>query len=97
MVGQPGVGPCPAPSHSRRLSALLVLAVILVLLLGGNRLAAPGKGLGAGLRTYRKAVRGEDAPPKAKPVQVISVSESPPKLLPAKGETGKPPQDDRGS
>src|SRR5690606_27167092 len=43
----------PAPSRNRRLSALLVLAVILVLLLAGNRLAALGKGLGAGLRTYR--------------------------------------------
>lgn len=85
----------PAPSRNRRLSALLVLAVILVLLLGGNRLAALGKGLGAGLRTYRKAVRGEEPP--AKPPPAISVTESPPKLLPAKGETGKSHLDDRGS
>jgi Sec-independent protein translocase protein TatA len=66
------------------LSALLVIAVLFVLFLGGNRLAAIGKGLGDGVRSYRNARRGGDPAPLPRPAQVV---ESPPKLLPAKGES----------
>jgi Sec-independent protein translocase protein TatA len=66
------------------LSAFIVIAVLFLLFLGGDRLAAFGKGLGDGVRSYKKARRVSDPPPAPDPPQVV---ESPPKLLPAKGES----------
>ena len=40
---------------------LLILFVILVLF-GGSRLAAVGKGLGEGIRNFKSGLRGDDAP-----------------------------------
>jgi sec-independent protein translocase protein TatA len=40
---------------------LLVLAVVLVLF-GGTRLSALGKGLGEGIRNFKSGLRGDEAP-----------------------------------
>jgi Sec-independent protein translocase protein TatA len=77
------------------LFALIVITVLIVLFLGGERLTAIGKGLGDGVRGYRKARRQSD-PPAAKP-QPPQVQESPPKLLPAKGESSASRSDDSDS
>lgn len=85
-----GVGSRRHPGGT--LSAFLVIAVLLVLLLGGDRLAAIGKGLGEGVRGYRKARRpAEPEAPRLSPPDVV---QSPPKLLPGKGETSpsNPPE-----
>jgi len=74
------------------LSALIIIAVLLLLLVGGDRLAAIGKGLGDGVRGYKKARR---EPPDSKPrLQPPTVVQSPPKQLPAKGESSpsNPPE-----
>jgi Sec-independent protein translocase protein TatA len=74
------------------LSALIIIAVLLLLLIGGDRLAAIGKGLGDGVRGYKKARR---EPPDSKPqLRPPAVVQSPPKLLPAKGESSpsNPPE-----
>jgi sec-independent protein translocase protein TatA len=41
---------------------LLLLAFVALVLFGGPRLAQAGKGLGEGIRNFRKALR-DDAPP----------------------------------
>ena len=75
------------------MAAFLIIALILLLLYGGDRLAIVGKGLGAGVKAFRKSVRNPE-PPQAPP-RTISVEVSPPKLLPAKGETSaEAPSDD---
>lgn len=38
----------------------LVLLAILLLLFGANKLPAVGKGLGEGIRNFKKALKGED-------------------------------------
>ena len=45
---------------------LLIILVIVVLLFGASRLPQLGKGIGEGLRNFRKGMRGDDeaeAPP----------------------------------
>jgi sec-independent protein translocase protein TatA len=75
------------------LAAFLVLLLILLLLYGGDRLAIVGKGLGEGVKAFRKSVRHPEPPEP--PPRTISVEVSPPKLLPAKGETSSGgPSDD---
>jgi TatA/E family protein of Tat protein translocase len=81
------VGVRRAGGPAASLSALIVIAVLIVLLLGGDRLSALGRGLGEGVRGYRKARRAGDLPKTPQPPQVV---ESPPKLLPAKGESSAP-------
>jgi sec-independent protein translocase protein TatA len=77
------------------LFSLIIIAILIVLFLGGDRLTAIGKGLGDGVRGYRKARREPDPPaPKPQPPQV---EESPPKLLPAKGESSASRSDDSDS
>jgi len=78
------------------LFALIVITVLIVLLLGGDRLTAIGKGLGDGVRGYRKARREPD-PPASQPQPAPQVTESPPKLLPAKGESSASRSDDSDS
>ncbi|HEY3175917.1 MAG TPA: twin-arginine translocase TatA/TatE family subunit [Candidatus Polarisedimenticolia bacterium] len=43
---------------------LLILLLILVVLFGGAKLAGIGKGLGEGIRNFKKALKGEDEPDK---------------------------------
>ena len=46
---------------------LLVLLGILILLFGAAKLPAIGKGLGEGIRNFKKSLRGEEEkPPEAK-------------------------------
>lgn len=74
------------------MSAFIVLAILFVLLLGGDRLAAIGRGVGDGIKGYRKARRD---PPDSKPsLPAPAVVQSPPKQLPAKGESSpsNPPE-----
>jgi Sec-independent protein translocase protein TatA len=66
------------------LAVFLLIALILLLLYGGDKLAIVGKGLGEGVKAFRKSVRQPPPPP---PSRTISVEVAPPKLLPAKGET----------
>jgi Sec-independent protein translocase protein TatA len=57
----------------------LILFLIVLLIIGGPRLADLGKSLGIGVRNFKKGLAGSDAKPKAAPKE--------PKLLPAKGQT----------
>ncbi|MEO8504262.1 MAG: twin-arginine translocase TatA/TatE family subunit [Acidobacteriota bacterium] len=48
---------------------LLVLFVIVLIIFGGSRLPALGKGLGDGIRNFRRGMKGDDGPddPQPKP------------------------------
>jgi len=47
---------------------LLLIALILLLIFGASRLADIGKGLGEGIRNFKKGIRGDD-PPEGKPLE----------------------------
>jgi len=84
------------------LSGLIIIALVLLLLYGSDRLATVGKGLGAGVKAFRKTLRErEPAPPPPRVVQITPAPPAPPappKLLPAKGETSRTePPDPEGS
>ena len=77
--------------------SLLLLGLLLFLLFGGSRVGAAGKGLGEAARHIKRAVREDREPePSAPPAppMIESPQSTPPKLLPAKGETGKLMPDD---
>lgn len=42
---------------------LLVIALVVLLVFGSRRLPELGRALGAALKNFQKAMRGEDAPP----------------------------------
>jgi sec-independent protein translocase protein TatA len=42
---------------------LLLIIVLLLLLFGASRIASLGKGLGEGIRNFRKGLRGDDRDP----------------------------------
>jgi sec-independent protein translocase protein TatA len=46
-----------SPTH------LLVVALVVLLLFGGNRLADLGKGLGSGLRNFKRGLADDDLSP----------------------------------
>ena len=46
---------------------ILVLALLLVVLFGGRRLADAGKGLGEAIRNFREGMRGDSDSGKANP------------------------------
>lgn len=48
-----------SPTH------LLVVALVVLLLFGGNRLADVGKGLGAGLRNFKRGLSDDDVIPRS--------------------------------
>lgn len=62
--------------------AYLVILLVILLLIGGDRIASTGRGLGEAIRGFKKGLRG-DAPKPSVP----SVRQKVPKLLPAKGES----------
>lgn len=64
--------------------AYLVILLVILLLLGGDRIASTGRGLGEAIRGFKKGIRGADPKPKA---TAPSVRQKVPKLLPAKGES----------
>lgn len=41
---------------------LLLIALILLLIFGASRIADIGKGLGDGIRNFKKGIRGDDPP-----------------------------------
>ena len=43
---------------------ILLIAAIALLLFGATRIADIGKGLGEGIRNFKKGLREEDEPPK---------------------------------
>ncbi len=66
--------------------SLLLIALLLLLLFGGSRLGAVGRGLGVAARHVKRAVT--DAGPKgAVPTMTQPSVSKEPKLLPAKGES----------
>lgn len=62
----------------------LVILLVILLYLGGDRIASTGRGLGEAVRGFKKGFRGEE--PKRKAVAPL-VRQKVPKLLPAKGES----------
>jgi sec-independent protein translocase protein TatA len=48
------------------LPELLIIFVLVVLIFGTSRLADLGKGLGEGIRNFKKAVKTEEADPEKK-------------------------------
>jgi sec-independent protein translocase protein TatA len=41
---------------------ILLVLLVIVLLFGGSRMAALGKGLGEGIRNFKNGLRGDDTP-----------------------------------
>ncbi|MGC4093630.1 MAG: twin-arginine translocase TatA/TatE family subunit [Polyangiaceae bacterium] len=78
------------------MSALLLLILVALLVSGGSGLANLGRGLGRGVRAFRKTMQDsetEPVPPKRVVVEPVA-----PKLLPAKGESSSevvPPDSER--
>lgn len=61
---------------------LLVIGLILLLLFGASRLGEVGKGLGEGIRNFKKGLAGDDAAAKdaakkSKPVEVLPAQANP--------------------
>ena len=73
------------------MAAFLVILLIVLLWYGGDRLAVLGKGIGEGVKAFRKTVRTSE--PQAPAARRISVEALPPKQLPAKGETSSEAED----
>jgi Sec-independent protein translocase protein TatA len=66
--------------------SLLLIALLLFLLFGGDRIGAVGRGLGEAARNVKRAFAASD--PKAPaPTMIDSSLSKEPKLLPAKGES----------
>jgi sec-independent protein translocase protein TatA len=61
-------------------SHILVLVLVVVLLFGANRVADVGKGLGEGIKNFKKGLRDDDEPPAKKQIAEAEV----PAKLPAK-------------
>jgi sec-independent protein translocase protein TatA len=57
-----------SPTH------LLVVALVVMLLFGGNRLADLGKGLGSGLRNFKQGLADDEAPSKARSESTVEAS-----------------------
>ncbi|OQX68234.1 MAG: hypothetical protein B6A08_11370 [Sorangiineae bacterium NIC37A_2] len=49
------------------LSHWLIVGFVVVLLFGGNKLAAVGKGLGEGIREFKKGLAGDGSPEEGGP------------------------------
>jgi sec-independent protein translocase protein TatA len=47
------------------LGEILVIALIVVVLFGGTRIAGLGQGLGDGIRHFKRALRGDDESDRA--------------------------------
>jgi sec-independent protein translocase protein TatA len=50
-----------------RMPELLIIGFVVVLLFGGSKLPQLGAGLGQGIRSFKKAISGEDDKPAAAP------------------------------
>ena len=56
-----------SPSH------LFILAIVVLVLFGGNRIAEVGKGLGEGIKNFKKGLREADEP---EPPKQLTATES---------------------
>jgi sec-independent protein translocase protein TatA len=58
---------------------LLIIAIVLLVLLGGKKLPELGKGLGEGLKGFREGLKGTTEPaPPAPPTQQNAAPPAPP-------------------
>jgi len=58
-------------------SEILVILVVALLLFGAGRIADIGKGLGEGIKNFKKGIKDDDAP---KPLPAKEVTSEPKKL-----------------
>jgi sec-independent protein translocase protein TatA len=63
---------------------VVIILVIVLLLFGGRRLGEIGKGLGEGIKNFKKGVSDEDAAAAAKKPEVEVLSEKPSSSEPEK-------------
>ncbi|HEY3329635.1 MAG TPA: twin-arginine translocase TatA/TatE family subunit [Capsulimonadaceae bacterium] len=48
-------------------TSIIIIALVVILLFGGQKLSTFGKSLGEGMREFKKATRDEDAPKEEAP------------------------------
>jgi sec-independent protein translocase protein TatA len=53
---------------------IIIILVVILLLFGGNRLGEIGKGLGEGIRNFKKGIAGDDDPKQVPPAKKADVS-----------------------
>ena len=59
--------------HMPNITELIVILFVVFLLFGANKLPEAGKGLGEGIRNFKKALSGEDDKSKEKEVKAEEV------------------------
>lgn len=97
MVGSACLGFPNGKPDPHGLWALIVIALFVLLLVSGDRLALLGKGLSDGVRAFRKTVRRtQDEPDPGPPRRVIVVSAEPKQLEPGAEIPGERSQTDDG-
>jgi sec-independent protein translocase protein TatA len=64
-------------------SHLLILLVVALLLFGSNRIAEVGKGLGEGIKNFKKGLKDDEEPAADAAKKQLAAAE-PPAKLPAK-------------
>ncbi len=57
---------------------LLVIGLIILILFGASRLGDVGKGLGEGIRNFKKGITGDDDEPKPQPPEQLRASDTDP-------------------
>ncbi len=74
----------------------LLIVLLILLLLYSDRLANVGRGLGRGVREFKRSLgSAAAAPPEpTAPPEPPEIRQAPPKLLPAKGEMTRRPEDE---
>jgi len=63
------------------MSEMLILLAVALLLFGGSRVAEMGKGLGEGIKNFKKGLAGDDDDDKAPPAAKVAEAEGEPKKL----------------
>jgi sec-independent protein translocase protein TatA len=53
-------------------SEILVILVVALLLFGAGRIADIGKGLGEGIKNFKKGIKDDDEPPKPLPAKEVT-------------------------
>jgi len=59
--------------HMPNITELIVILFVVFLLFGANKLPEVGKGLGEGIRNFKKAISGEDDKSREKEVKAEEV------------------------
>jgi len=73
---------------------ILIIGLILLLLFGGKRFGALGKGLGEGIRNFKKALG--DKPLARRPVEPSGRARPTEPPILTQGESAEPEEDPRG-